>query len=346
MATSIDVPAASGAHAAPVMRRRWSWKRVARRPEFGAFVATLLVYAFFAVTTWGAGFVSFDGTAGWLNTAAELGIIAIPVGILMIAGEFDLSVGAVVGASSITVAIGTTIFGAPIWIMIAAALLLGLAVGVLNGYLVTSTGLPSFIVTLASSFSIGGLSLGLARLLSSTTTVSVKAPPSVEAVFASTWGLANISILWWFAITIIGGLVLSRTTFGNWIYATGGNPIAARGAGVSTHFVKVVLFMATGFSAALVGIIQAFEYHSGNATAGLGYVFQALFVAVFGGVLLGGGYGSAFGVFLGTVIFGVINVGIFYTGWSTDWVQLFLGVLLMFAVLANHYFRRLAMSAN
>lgn len=329
----------------PVPRKHWSWKRIVRRPEFGAFVATVLVYAFFAITTAGAGFVSIDGTAGWMNTAAELGIIAIPIGLLMVAGEFDLSVGAVVGASSITVAIGTTVFGLPIWPMIAVALLLGAAVGLLNGYLVVRTGLPSFIVSLATSFSVGGLSLGFARLLSSTTTVSVKAPPVAKAVFASTWGQANISILWWFAVTILGGWVLAKTTFGNWIFATGGNPVAARGAGVPTHLVKIVLFMSTGAAAALVGIIQAIEYNSGNATAGLGYVFQAPIVAVIGGVLLSGGYGSAFGVFLGTVIFGVINVGIFYTGWSTDWVQLFLGVLLMLAVLANHYFRRLAMSS-
>ena len=200
-------------------------------------------------------------------------------------------------------------------------------------------------MTLASSFSVGGLSLGLARLLSNTTSVSVKSTPLSDALFASGWGQANISILWWFATTIIGGWVLARTAFGNWIFVTGGNPVAARGAGVPTGLVKIVLFMMTGLGASLVGIIQAVEYHSGNATAGLGYVFQAPIVAVIGGVLLGGGYGSAFGVFLGTVIFGIINIGIFYTGWSTDWVQLFLGILLMAAVTTNHYFRRLAMIA-
>ena len=344
--TSVAAPTTGEGELNPPSRNPWSLKSIVRRPEFGAFAATVLVYIFFAVSTRGAGFVSLDGTAGWLDTAAELGIIAVPIGVLMIAGEFDLSVGAVVGASSIIVAIGSNMFGVNIWLMIAASLLMGACVGLINGLLTVRTGLASFIVTLAASFSVGGLSLGFARLLTNTTTVSVKAPPVAHAVFAAAWGEANISILWWFGVTLIAGLILSRTAFGNWIYATGGDPVAARGVGVPTNLVKVVLFMATGLAGALVGVIQAIEYNSGNATAGLGYVFQAPIVAVVGGVLLGGGYGSAFGVFLGTMIYGIINVGIFYTGWSTDWVQLFLGVLLLCAVLANSYFRRIAMSAR
>jgi simple sugar transport system permease protein len=138
--------------------------------------------------------------------------------------------------------------------------------------------------------------------------------------------------------------VLTQTRFGNWIFATGGNADAAKGAGVPTRRVKTTLFMATGFAAALVGVIQAIEFNIGNAGAGQGYVFQAPIVAVIGGVLLSGGYGSAVGVFLGTVIYGVISVGIFYTGWSTDWVAMFLGILLLLAVSTNNYFRRLAMS--
>jgi simple sugar transport system permease protein len=193
---------------------------------------------------------------------------------------------------------------------------------------------------------VAGGATGLARLLTNTTNISVNPPPDVHLLFGSAWGQANVSILWWIAVTAAAGLVLSRTAFGNWIYATGGDPIAARGAGVPTNLVKVILFIATGVAAAFVGVIQGVEYHSGNATAGLGYVFQSIIVAVVGGVLLGGGYGSAFGVFLGTMIYGIINVGIFYTGWSTDWVQLFLGVLLLCAVLANSYFRRFAMSVR
>jgi simple sugar transport system permease protein len=342
MTSAVDSPT-EGVHDTPG-RTRWSLKGMARRPEFGAVVATVLVYLFFAITTQGAGFVSIDGTAGWLDTAAELGIIAIPVGVLMVAGEFDLSVGSIVGASAVFLAIGTTIFNVPFWLMIAVVIFAGACVGFINGIITVRTGLPSFIVSLAASFCVAGGATGLARLLTNTTNISVNPPPDVHLLFGSAWGQANVSILWWIAVTSAAGIVLSRTAFGNWIYATGGDPVAARGAGVPTNLVKVVLFIATGAAAAFVGVIQGVEYHSGNATAGLGYVFQSIIVAVVGGVLLGGGYGSAFGVFLGTMIYGIINVGIFYTGWSTDWVQLFLGVLLLCAVLANSYFRRFAMS--
>lgn len=236
------------------MPRRSSLGAVLKRPEFGAVMATVLVYLFFAIATGGNGFVSVDGTAGWLNTAAELGIIAIPIGLLMIAGEFDLSVGSVVGAASITVAIGTTLFGLPDWMMIIVALVMGVAIGLFNGILTVRTGLPSFIVTLAASFAVGGLSLGFARLLSNTTTVSTTISAPVQGLFAGTWGLANISILWWVAVTLLAGWVLARTAFGNWIFATGGNAVAARGVGVPTAFVKVVLFAVTGAAAALVGM--------------------------------------------------------------------------------------------
>lgn len=321
-----------------------SWSKLVRRPEFGVLTATIIVYVFFVFSTKGATFITFDATAGWLNSAAELGIIAIPIGLLMVAGEFDLSIGSIVGAASMIVGLGTTIFGANDWAMIVLALLFGAGIGFLNGVLTVRTGLPSFIVTLAASFAVAGITLGMSRLLTNTTSVSVEVSPVVHAAFAAKWGEANISILWWFGITLLGGWVLSRTPFGNWIFATGGDQIAARGVGVPTGFVKIAMFTLTGMAAGFVGVLQSIEFDAANATNGGGYVFEAPIVAVIGGVLLGGGYGSAFGVFFGTVLFGVINVGIFYTGWNTDWVELFLGVLLLLAVLANNYFRHLAMT--
>ncbi len=325
---------------------RLSLRRLTHRPEAGAFFAAVIVYLFFAVMAWHADFVSLNGTAAWLDTSAELGIMALAVGILMIAGEFDLSIGSVIGATSIALAVGTAHYDINPWLMLALVFVFGALVGLVNGLIVVRTGLPSFIVTLATNYGVVGASLGLSRLLTNTTSSSMTGSPSIDFVFAAQWGQANIAILWWIGLTLIAMRVLSRTPFGNWIYATGGNLIAARGAGVPTSLVKVVLFVVTSMTATFVGAIQAIEFHSGNAVNGQGYVFQAPIVAVIGGVLLGGGYGSPLGLFLGSMIFGIISVGIFYTGWNTDWLLLILGGLLLAAVLANSYFRRLAFAAR
>lgn len=337
---------ASGAAPRAGAQTRLHLARLLRRPEAGAFFAAVLVYLFFAVTAWRADFVSLNGTAAWLDTSAELGIMALAIGMLMIAGEFDLSIGSIIGATSITLAIGTAHYGLSPWLMLAIVLVLGALVGLINGLIVVRTGLPSFIVTLATNYAVVGASLGLSRLLTNTTSSSMSSTPAVDFLFAAQWGQANIAILWWVGFTALAMYVLARTPFGNWIYATGGNIVAARGAGVPTGLVKVVLFVVTSVTATFVGAIQAIEFHSGNAVNGQGYVFQAPIVAVIGGVLLGGGYGSPLGLFFGSVIFGVISVGIFYTGWNTDWLLLILGGLLLAAVLANSYFRRLAFTAR
>lgn len=321
-------------------------KSLLHRPEIGAAAAFLLTYLFFAIFTADAGFVSVNGTAGWLNLASELGIIAIPVGLLMISGEFDLSIGSTVGAASMIVAIGTNQFGLPIWPMIFLALVAGMIIGLCNGLAVVKTNLPSFIVTLATNFIVIGATMGFSRLVANVTSGSIIVTDSSKFVFAARWGQANISIVWWIIAALLGFWVLSRTVFGNWIYATGGNLQAARGAGVPVERVKIVLFIATGFAAAFVGILQGIQWNSGNSTYGMGYVFQAPIVVVIGGILLSGGYGSVLGVVIGTALFGVISTGIFYTGWNTDWIQLFLGVLLGAAVLANNYVRRLALTAR
>lgn len=317
-----------------------------RRPETGAFAAFLLTYLFFALATPGTGFVSLNGTAGWLNLAAELGIVAIPVGLLMISGEFDLSIGSTVGAASMILALGTNQFGAPTWPMIALALMAGAVVGLANGLAVVKTKLPSFIVTLATNFIVIGATMGLSRLIANVTSSSIFASDSAKLAFAARFGQANISILWWVLVAYIGYRILAKSSFGNWIYATGGNEDAARAAGVPVERVKIVLFVATGVCAALVGVLQGIQWNSGNSTYGMGYVFQAPIVVVIGGVLLTGGYGSVLGIVFGTALFGVISSGIFYTGWNTDWIQLFLGLLLALAVLANNYVRRLALSAH
>lgn len=322
------------------------WRRLVVRPEAGVAIALIVIFIFFAIATSHTRFLEFNGQAAWLNIASQLGIIALAVGILMIAGELDLSIGSVLGASSIMLAIGCTLFGINVWVMIGLTLATAAAIGLLNAFFVIRTGIPSLIVTLATNFGVSGAALGLSRLLTNTTSTSMVSDPLANAVFAARWGQASISIAWWIALTLIAVWVLRRTAFGNWIYATGGNLDGARGAGVPTARVKVTLFVTTALAASLVGIMQTIEFHSGNAANGQGYVFQAPIVAVIGGVLLTGGYGSGVGIAFGAALYGIISVGIFYSGWNTDWIQLFLGALLVSAVMVNSQFRRLSLSVR
>jgi simple sugar transport system permease protein len=317
--------------------------RLARIVWIGPAIAALAIYIFFCITGGANGFMTVAGTAGWLNTAAELGIIALPVGLLMIAGEFDLSTGSVVGAASIIVALGTGFYGLPAALTIFMALALGVGVGCFNAFLVNSTRMPSFIVTLASNFILAGSALGLSRLLSGSSNVSLRDAGFAEVMLGSKWQFFNVSIVWWALAALLAAWVLKSTPFGNWIFAVGGNQDAARRAGVPVNRVKLVLFIWTAVSAAFVGVMSAVMYNQGNASSGQGYVFQTAIAAVIGGVLLQGGFGSVIGIVFGTIIYGIVSLGLFYTGWPTDWLATFIGGLLVLAVLTNNLIRELAL---
>jgi simple sugar transport system permease protein len=315
-----------------------------RRPEAGALAGTLGVLVFFAFFG-GGSFVSAGGTASWLNVAAGLGIIAIPVGLLMIAGELDLSVGSVLAASSMTLAVVSGYWGAPVFVGIPLALGLGLTVGFVNGLLVTRTRLPSFVVTLATLFALAGLTLGLSRVITGTTSVAIRADPVAKALFGSLIeGRLEVAFFWWIGVAIVVGWILHVTTYGNWIFAVGGDLEGARACGIPTDRVKISLYMASGMGAAFVGVTQTILYNSAQVATGQSFVFNSIISVVIGGVLLTGGYGSVVGIVLGTLTFAIVNQGIYYTGWNADWASLILGVLLLVAVLMNNTFRRMALS--
>ncbi|WP_202869673.1 ABC transporter permease [Kribbella caucasensis] len=317
---------------------------LARRPETGALIGTLSVFVFFAIFG-GGQFLSAGGAASWLNVAAELGIIAIPVGLLMIAGELDLSVGSVLASSSMTVAIISGHWGAPVIVGIVAALALGLVVGFLNGLLVTRTNVPSFIVTLATLFGLSGLTLGLSRVVTGTTSVALKpGSPAKEVLGTLVGGKFEVAIFWWIAVVLAVGWLLHISPYGNWVFAVGGDKESARATGIPVQGVKIGLFMGSAFGAALVGVIQSILYNSAQVANGQSFVFNSIIAVVIGGVLLTGGYGSVVGIVLGTLTFAIVSQGIYYTGWNSDWAALILGVLILAAVLMNNTFRRMALS--
>ena len=140
-----------------------SFGRLIRLPETGSFIGFVVVYIFFAILG-GAVFVGAPGWSSWLNIAAEVGIIALPVGLLMIAGEFDISAGSIVPASSMTVAMLSGHYDLPATVGILGGLAVGVSIGFVNGLLVTRTTIPSLIVTIGVMFAVMGLTLGFAVL--------------------------------------------------------------------------------------------------------------------------------------------------------------------------------------
>ena len=324
--------------------RRWL-----TRPELAAVAGAVLVFAFFAIVTGRSGFLSQQGTASWLEVAAQLGIIAVPVAMLMIAGEFDLSVGSMVGAAGMIIAIAVIEYGWPLWAAVLLAFAVALAVGFFNGYLVIKTGLPSFIVTLGMLFALRGLTIGLARLLTDRTQIGgldrATSGSPVASLFAGTLGEFSVTIVWWLGLAVLGTWVLQRTTFGNWVFGAGGDATAARNLGVPVNRVKILLFMCTALSAALLAAIQVLDAGSADVLRGELLELQAIAAAVIGGVLLTGGYGSVVGAVFGALIFGMVRQGIFFTGVSTDWFQVFVGVMLLAAVLFNNFIRKRAEEA-
>jgi simple sugar transport system permease protein len=214
----------------------------------------------------------------------------------------------------------------------------------LNGYLVVKTGLPSFIVTLATLFALRGASIGFTRLITGRTQVSgVSAEGSFLApIFTGEVFGLPVSVLWWVGLGAIGTWVLLRTTFGNWIFGTGGDAVAARNVGVPVNRVKILLFMSTAAAATLLAALTVLDAGSADVLRGTLFEFQAIIATVIGGVLLTGGYGSVIGPMFGALIFGMVNQGIFFTGVNTDWFQVFLGAMLLIAVIVNNFIRNRA----
>lgn len=318
---------------------------LARRPETGSLIGFIAVYIFFA-SLGGAVFLGAPGWSSWLNIAAEVGIIALPVGLLMISGEFDLSVGSIVPASGMTLAMICGHFGMPAPVGIVAALGVGMLVGYFNGLIVTRTTIPSLIVTIGSMFAVMGLTLGFAVLIKGSTSVSYVPDATTKALLGQFInGMFNVAIFWWLGFVAVFFFLLQLSPFGNWVFAIGGDRESARNAGIPTDKVSISLFMMSGFCAAFVGVAQVMTYQTAQVAGGQSFIFNSIMCVVIGGVLLTGGAGSIIGIVLGTMTFAVVNQGIFFAALDPNIGSIIIGALLLFAVLSNDRFRTLAMNA-
>jgi simple sugar transport system permease protein len=315
-----------------------------RRPEAGTVIGLVIVYAIFALLG-GSKFIGSAGLSSWLNIAAEVGIIALPVGLLMIAGYLDISVGSIVPASSLTVALMSNHYGLPLPIGIAGGLGVGLLIGYINGFLVTRTTVPSLIITIGTMFGTMGLALGLTVLIKGSTGVFLVADPFTKALLGEALGgMFRVGIFWWLGVAAVFYFLLHKSPWGNGVFALGGDKESARNAGIPTKRLTVQLYLLSGLASAFVGVIQIIANSNAQVAAGSVFIFNSIMCVAIGGVALTGGAGSVLGIVLGTVIFAIVTQGVFYSGLDTNLVSVVIGAMFLLAVLTNDRFRDFAQS--
>ena len=354
------------------VKERSKFRQALIRPELGGICGTILVFVFFFLTANDSGMFSPAGVMNWSVVSSQFIIIAVGACLLMIAGEFDLSVGSMIGFAGMSIAILGVSFGWPMWLAIITTFILCMAIGGLSGWIVIRTGLPSFIVTLAFLFILRGLTIFAAISTTNRTIIGgvrdaaegdwlaplfggkiftglfqwmgdngwietfsrgiKKGQPVVEGI--------PMLMVWALILVVFGHYLLTKTKFGNWVFAAGGDPQAGRYVGVPVNRVKIAMFVFSAFCACVFATAQVMEFGSAGADRGLLKEFEAIISVVIGGALLTGGYGSVIGAALGAIIFGVVQQGLFFAGVESSLFRVFLGVILLLAVVLNTYIRR------
>ena len=378
-----------------------SWiQRMIRRPEIGSFIVMIIIILALGLASEGKAFNAL-GLKNNIAIIAQLGIIAVGAALLMIAGEFDLSIGPMIAFAGMSMAIMLK-WGLPFGLgdatpftAFAITMCMTLGFGWLIGTIVVRSGLSSFIVTLAFWFFLRGLTEVCFRLINQNTNVSGLPDFKQESWFAEQMGgevfgwlydawfwigqkvaagleftagmtkdekidlinflsFLNINrkmeqwvtgfdarLLWFIIIAGVAWYVLAKTQIGNWIYATGDNKESARANGVPVNRVKVGLFMFSAFCATIFAACQVFDTNSSDAAKGMFKELEAIAIAVVGGILMTGGFGSIVGVVFGAVTFGLVANAVFFIPWIDGaWFRVFVGTVLLAAVFANERIRK------
>jgi len=348
-------------------------RRALVRPESGGFCGAVLVFILFLSIAGDSGMFAAEGVLNWSVVSAQFMIIAVGACLLMIAGEFDLSVGSMIGFAGMSMAILSVHFDLPLWLAIGLTFALCLLLGAVNGFLVIRTRLPSFIVTLAFLYILRGLTIWVSVFLTQKTIIAGVAEKAAHDWLAPLFGgkiLGNLFIwmgehgwiatftrgnragqpvidgipmliIWAIVLVIFAHWLLTRTKFGNWIFASGGDATAAGYVGVPVNRVKILMFMFSAFCACVFAACQVMEFGSAASDRGVLKEFEAIICVVIGGALLTGGYGSVIGAALGAIIFGVVQQGLFFANAESSLFRVFLGLILLTAVIMNTYIRRL-----
>jgi simple sugar transport system permease protein len=300
------------------------------------FVVAVLVFAIFTPNHL---FISPRNLGSLAKLTPDLGIVALGIGILMICGEFDLSIASLIPFSSY---IFTLFVMAGLNPFLAFTLLLpiGAVFGLLNGLIVVNTGLPSFIITLSTMMFWRGLLYGISRMMPLSILSYVPSDSAFAKMLTGEAGPIPVQVLWFVGFAVILGLLLHRNKFGNWVYATGSNQEAARAMGVNIAFVKIACYMIIGLLCAFVSVMQSARLGSFAATQGIGFELKAIAAVVVGGTSLRGGVGRMLGIFLGVFIIQIVENGLILMQVPVFGVETFIGIAVVVFVIINNYINR------
>lgn len=329
-------PPTQGSARAPHATKRLL-KIYLEKPELAGIVLLVVLIAIFEWRSDGV-FLSAENFRGVLGILPEVALVATGVTLLMICGEFDLSVGSVFALMPMTAAILMS-DGLPFWPAVFLGLLVCAAIGLVNAVVTIRFGIPSFIATLGMLF--------MARSL--TVVVSGGFPPLLPddipswifTEFIGPGQLFRMSFLWFIGIAVIASALLSVTNFGNWVKATGGFLDAATSMGIPVVWVKTACFVICSVLAGFAGLIQVLRLGSPLPSIGTGLELQAVAAAVIGGAALTGGIGTIFGAIIGALLIRVIDNGLVLSQVDANWFQFAIGALTIFAVVANAWLRRM-----
>ncbi|OUD08562.1 ABC transporter permease [Marivivens niveibacter] len=319
---------------------------ILRRPAAASVISLIGVLLFYIVFG-GVDLGKLSGAASWVNYAARIGIVALPVALLMISGEIDISIGAMIPAGAMTTAIIAGHYELPMIFAILGALTIGVVVGLFNGILAVRTSVPTLIITLGTLVAMQGIVLAGSKLLTGGASVPLTAPGWAKTIFGDfIWGGSHqVVIIWWLILAVVFWFIMHQSKYGNWIFAMGGDKVSARNAGIPVDRITILLFVGTATAASFVGMCHAILFNSAQVSGGMNDIFNIIVSVVVGGVLLTGGFGSIVGVFIGTLTFAIVIKGIDFTSIDRNWANLIIGVMLLLAVGMNETFRKKAMTA-
>ena len=293
--------------------------------ELNVLLALLIVGALISLAT--PYFLAVDNLMGVFRSFSLTAIMAIGMVMVIVTGGIDLSVGSVLGLSSLITAFAF-LHGFSMPVAIASGLLSGLGVGVFNGILITWIGLPPFIATLGS-LSIGR---GAIYMITHGEPLTPDTPAAFGALGQGYVGFVPVPVIVLIAMAVFFSVIMRKSRFGRYVYATGGNEHAARISGVKTNQIKFAVYVLSGVISAVAGVISYSRYLSAELTAGLGAELDVIAAAAIGGASLAGGIGSVEGAVIGAALAGVIANGVVLVNIDTYAQQAITGAVIIIAV--------------